>query len=285
MKRHAQTLSILVIILFIFLLRPFSQAIPQEPEQTVSDFNLSGYGEGGERVWEISGKSADIFSDEITLDDFVGTLYGQEKIKVTADKGNFDRNQDRVHLEDNVIITTESGTELTTDYLDWDKQTSKVSTDAPVDIKKDNLNLSGVGIDGDTELRNVDLKSEVKLQIDDKEQKNRTVITCSGPLNINYADNIAVFNDNVFVDNGESQMFADLMEVYFDVSESDDSSTSGSFAGKSGKIKKIIARGNVKIVRGDNYSISDESVYSVEDKTITLMGKPQLVTYPAPSTE
>jgi len=272
MARNVRTL---LVVLFIFLSAAISSAVPQQPEQTISDFNLSGFGEGGRKTWEIHGESADIFSDEIYLKDFVGTLYGQEKIILTAQKGNFNKVQNKVHLQDNVVISTESGARLTTDYLDWDRNTSLVTTEAPVDIKKDNIVTTGVGIKGDTNLKEVDLKKDVKLEINNK--KNKIVITCTGPLSINYADNTAVFNKDVFADDGQSQMYADSMEVFFEISQSDKSS--GSFGGKSGKIKKIIARGNVKIVRQDNVSFSDEAIYNADDKTITLSGKPKLIIY------
>lgn len=264
-----------LIFLFIFLPRALSEAIPQESEQTISDFSLSGFGERGKRAWEITGKSADIFREQIKLDDFVGTIYEQEKISVTADRGDFNKTQNRVHLEDNVVILTESGARLTTDYLDWDRRVSQVSTEAPVDVKRDNITISGLGIEADTNLKNVDLKREVKLQINDK--KNRIVITCTGPLSINYTESIAIFNKDVSVDDGQSQIYSDSMEVFFETSESDGSA--GAFGGKSGKIREIIARGNVKIVREGNVSFSDQAVYNADDKNLILKGKPKLIIY------
>ncbi|MGD9014750.1 MAG: LPS export ABC transporter periplasmic protein LptC, partial [Candidatus Omnitrophota bacterium] len=240
----------------------------------IADFSLSGFGEKGKRAWEISAKSADIFSELIKLYDFVGTLYGQEKIILTAQRGNFNKLENRVHLEDDVVITTESGVRLTTDYLDWERNTARVSTKAPVDIEKDNMLISGVGIEGNTSLKEVDLEKEVKVEINDQ---RKIIITCSGPLNINYTDNVAVFNEQVFVDDGESQMYADLMEVFFDISQSDDSTAS--FGGRAGKVKKIIARGNVKIVREENVSFSNQAIYSADDATLTLTGKPKLIIY------
>ncbi len=274
MAKDARIVSILIPLL-IFLSGILSQAAPQEPEQTVAEFNLSGFGQEGRKAWEISGKSADIFNNKIKLNDFVGRFYGQEKIILTAERGDFNQNENKVHLEDNVVITTESGAELTTDYLDWDRDTSQVNTEAPVDIKKDDMMVTGRGLEGNTELKNVDLKEDVKVRIDN--EKNKIVITCTGPLNIDYARNVAVFNKDVFVDEGQSQMYADLMEVFFEVSDSDKSAVS--FAGKSSSIKKIIARGNVKIVRGDNVSLSNQAVYNAEDKTLTLTDRPKLIIY------
>ncbi len=243
-----------------------------ELQQTINEFHLSGFSDKGKKTWEISSKSADIFSEQIKLTDIVGKIYGQEEIVLTAEEGNFDRAKNKVHLEKNVVITTASGAKLSTDYLNWNNQTSLVTTDAAVDIKKDNIVTTGVGIKGDVELRAVDLKRDVKVEIDN--QKEKIVITCNGPLSINYADNVAVFKKDVFVDEGESQMYADLMEVYFQAASSVNKGEPFS-----GRIKKIIARGNVKMVRGENISLADEVVYNADNKTITLTGRPKLIIY------
>ncbi|MFH1338274.1 MAG: LPS export ABC transporter periplasmic protein LptC [Candidatus Omnitrophota bacterium] len=271
MAGHSRLLSILIFLLS-FLSGNLSEAISTELEQTINEFHLSGFSDKGQRTWEIFSKSADIFSDQIKLNDVEGKIYGQEEIVVTAEKGDFDRTRNSVRLEKNVVITTESGAVLTTDYLNWDKETSLVTTDAPVDIKKDNIVTTGVGIRGDVDLRTVDLKRDVKVEIDN--QKKKIVITCSGPLSINYADNVAVFKKDVFVDDGESQMYADLMDVYFEAESSANLGDS-----PSGRIRKIVARDNVKIVRGENISFADEATYSVDNKTITLTGRPKLIIY------
>ena len=44
-------------------------------------------------------------------------------------------------------------------------------------------------------------------------------------------------------------------------------------------IDRIVCRGNVKIVRGDNTSYSEEAVYTASDKKITLNGRPKLIIY------
>ncbi|MFH1678823.1 MAG: LPS export ABC transporter periplasmic protein LptC [Candidatus Omnitrophota bacterium] len=242
-------------------------------EQTIDEFNLSGFTEEGSKAWEISGETADIFSGQINLNDFTGTVYQQDKIVLTADKGSFNKAQNKVYLEKDVVITTESGVKLTTDYLDWAQETSEFASHEPVEITKEGIFISGVGIKGDTSLKNIDLKRDVKVEINNKDGK--IIITCSGPLSINYLSNIAVFNKDVSADDGESQMQADSMEVIFEASDSD--SSKESFIGKSGRIKKIIAKGNVKITREDNISFSEGAIYNAEDRNITLSGRPKLI--------
>ena len=267
--------KIKLILLFVFWLAIPTEATTPEPEQTIDGFSLSGFGQAGERAWEIRGETADIFPDQIRLNNFTGTVYDKEKITVTAKRGNYNKVKNRVRLEDDVVITTESGAELTTDYLDWDRETQEVRTEAPVDINRDNMFLSGIGIIGRTNLSNVNLKKDILLRVNDEERK--IVVTCSGPLSINYADNIAVFHKDVLVNDSQSQIYADLMEVFFTISESD--SQSDFFAGKTSTIRKIIARGNVKIVRQGNVSHSNEAVYNAQAKTLTLTGRPKLVIY------
>ncbi|MFH1577774.1 MAG: LPS export ABC transporter periplasmic protein LptC [Candidatus Omnitrophota bacterium] len=278
MEKNIAVISILIFA-FISLTGNFLPVYPNELEQTVNGFTLYGFGDTGQKTWEVFGKTADVFSDQIRLNDLIGTIYGEEEIVLTAERGNFNKAQNAVHLEENVIITTESGAKLTTDYLDWDNNTSLVTTDAPVDIKRDNITTTGIGIKGNTNLESIDLKKDVKVVINDK--KGTVVVTCSGPLSIDYAANIAVFNNDVVVDDGESRMYADSMEVFFDTAPSDNK-TDKSLAGKRGKINKIIARDNVKIIRQDNVSFSDQAVYNAEDKTVTLIGKPRLIIYSAP---
>jgi len=274
MGRDAKVISILISIFFFFS-GFFSVAISEEPDQTIAGFHLSGFGREGNMTWEISSVSADVFSEQIQLNDFVGTLYGDEKIIVSAKKGDFNKNQNRVHLEDDVVISTESGAELTTEYLDWNRETAEISNSVPVDIKKDNMFITGVGLSGDTNLSKIGLERDVEVKIHDK--KKKIIITCSGPLSINYVDNIAVFNREVVVDDGQSQMYSDLMQVFFRASSSN--TKTSSFAGRMGEVERIIARGNVKIVREDNVSYSNEAIYNTNDNTLSLTGRPKLIIY------
>jgi len=44
-------------------------------------------------------------------------------------------------------------------------------------------------------------------------------------------------------------------------------------------VNKIVALGNVRIIRGDNISYSREAIYTAIDKKITLTGRPQIIIY------
>jgi len=106
------------------------------------------------------------------------------------------------------------------------------------------------------------------------------VITCDGPLEIDYQKNIATFNKNVKVDRNDTQIYSDIMDVYF--SSSKDKKTQSSDASSAlmdSSIDKIIAKGNVRTIRGENITYSEEAVYTGADKKVTLLGRPKLIIY------
>jgi len=284
------TIFVLIILYSSFLYAEVTK--PQvESEQQISDFSLAGYGEKGKKNWDLSGKSADIFAEVVKLNDVVGNLYGKEEdIKLTARKGDFNKLDGKVHLEQDVVITTSSGTKLTTDSLDWDRKNQLVSTDNTVNIKRDNMVVVASGAKGEPNLKKVALEKDIRLDInpalqaqeESPEGKEKIVITCDGPLEINYEKNIASFNNNVKVERTDFTIYSDKMDVYFISSnkETQDRGQADKAPGLMGsKIDKIVARGNVKVVRGENVSYSEEATYTASDRKIVLSGRPRLVIY------
>ncbi|MCG8429700.1 MAG: hypothetical protein MJA29_00800, partial [Candidatus Omnitrophica bacterium] len=75
----------------------------QDPAaQQINDFSLAGYGDKGEKSWDLSGSTADIFDEIVKLDDVVGNLYGEsEDIHLKADRGDFHRVNGTVKLREN----------------------------------------------------------------------------------------------------------------------------------------------------------------------------------------
>ncbi len=268
-----------------------------DAEQQINEFSLAGYGEKGRKTWDLSAKSADIFDNLVKLKDIAGNLYGEEEdINLTAEKGDFDKANARVHLQDNVVITSSSGAQLTTERLDWDRKNQIVSTEEVVNIRKDNMVTTARGALGQTDLKRVNLKNDVKVEITPEQKATKTpedaekiTITCDGALEIDYEKNVAVFNKNVKVVRQDLQIYSDKMEVYFLSSgkgkKEEPAGTKKKATGNISpmsvgtSIDRIVARGNVRIIRGDNTSYSDEAMYNAADKKITLLGEPRLVIY------
>lgn len=254
--------------------------ITEASDQQILKFDLSGFGDKGKKTWDVQGKSADIFSNTIRLNDIVAKVYGEEdNVKITADSGLYDKGKGEVHLQDNVVITTDSGAKLLTDSLDWQQETRKVSTPDDVDITRENLKVVGKGIEAEPDLKKVKLNDDIKVDIQDAnfsfagkadtasdaQDKQPITITCEGPLNIDYETQVAIFNKNVVVTHSQGQMFADKMTVTFDT--------------KTKSINEVECVGNVKILNGDNTTYSEKAVYIAQDKKIVLTGRPRLVIY------
>jgi LPS export ABC transporter protein LptC len=285
------------LVLFVFL-APNALAtetkVTQQGEQQIMDFSLSGFGEKGKKNWDLSGKSADIVTDDVKMKDVVGNLYGEaENIRLTADKGSYNKADGNVQLQENVLISTSTGAKMTTDSLDWDRKNQLVTTKAPVNIERDNIIATALGAIGQPNLNKVSLKKDVQVEIkppavnleepQNAGVKNKIMVTCDGSLEIDYQRNIATFSDNVKVDTVDGSIYSDVMEVYF-IKSNNQEAPSAAHAGlpagaMTSQVDKIKAYGNVTIVRGDNISNSDEAVYSASDNKITLLGKPKLVIY------
>jgi LPS export ABC transporter protein LptC len=260
-----------------------AQAATKESDQQVGDFSLSGFGDKGKKSWDLAGKSADIFTEVVKLKKVVGNNYAQnDTINLTADNGDFNKKSGIVHLQDNVVITTASGSKLTTDTLDWDRKQQIVSTLDKVNLARADMNLSGQGAQGHTALKQIKLEKDVRLDIQaqglEVNKKEKIVITCDGPLDVDYEKNIAIFNNNVKVEKPDMTIYSDKMEVYFTPKQQDKASVQG-VAGISSSVNKIVALGNVRILRGENTSYSQQAIYTSIDKKITLTGRPQIIIY------
>ncbi len=273
---------------FFFPSFVFANVIPDQSAQQISDFSLVGYEEKGKKSWDISGRSADIFTEVVKLKDVNGNLYGKdEDVNLTAKKGDFNKEDGKVSLKEDVVITTSQGARLTTDSMDWDRKNQVVTTKDRVNIDKDNINIVGIGAHGEPGLNRMALNKDVRVDInplgpedsiDDLVIKDRVIITCDGPMEVDYAKNIASFNINVRVERPDIIIYSDKMDIYFTAQDKGSKSikTAESMAGS---IDRIVASGNVRIVRGDNVSYSQEAVYTAQDKRIVLNGRPKLVFY------
>lgn len=283
-----KNIYLLLFLCFFFSSFVFANVIPDQSAQQISDFSLVGYEEKGKKSWDISGRSADIFTEVVKLKDVSGNLYGKdEDVNLTAKKGDFNKESGKVSLKEDVVITTSQGARLTTDSMDWDRKNQVVTTKDRVNIDKDNINIVGIGAHGEPGLNKMALNKDVRVDInplspedsiDDLVIKDRVIITCDGPMEVDYAKNIASFNINVRVERPDIIIYSDKMDIYFIVQDKGSKSikTAESMAGS---IDRIVASGNVRIVRGDNVSYSQEAVYTAQDKRIVLNGRPKLVFY------
>ncbi|MFH1045835.1 MAG: LPS export ABC transporter periplasmic protein LptC [Candidatus Omnitrophota bacterium] len=283
-------------------------------DETLSSFSVSGYTAGGKKQWDLEGSSADVMEQDIKLNEVKGKVYGDStNMTIVADEGILNKTDNNVHLEKNVKATTDDGAVMTTDYLDWDSQSQKLSSDAPVQIERGTMKAQGTGLVGQPTLSKVELKENVTVELAlnndgppetitiSKEElaaqgptkilksaaaaAASTVITCDGPLEVDYQKNIAVFNNNVKVNDQRGKIIANRMDVYFATEKDNaeakkDKDKDKGMQGMEGLgIDKIICIGNVEIHRGENITYSEKAVYDTLSGLLTLTGSPKLVIY------
>ncbi len=242
----------------------------EETPQQFQGFNLEGYSQDGQKSWDVKGDTADIMGNMIKLTNIEANAYGDEKMNLTAQNGTIDQASGQMHLQKDVVITTETGTQLKTDSLDWEREKDLVTTDDPVTITNKDMTATGTGAVAHPGLKTAQMNEDVTVQmktepISEKPLSQIVTITCDGPLEIDQAKQFAVFNKNVVAVQEGRMLKADKIELYFDANTN--------------KIKEMICLGNVSITQGENTSFSDKAVYNAIDQKMVLSGRPKLILF------
>lgn len=241
----------------------------EEPSEKILGFELNNFDESNKKTWDLSGATLEMFSEVIQLTQVNANVYGDEDtMNVVADTGTYNRKEGKVHLEDNVVMISETGAKVMTDTLDWFQNEQLVTTEDKVNLYRGAMEAEGVGAVGRPDLQQLRLKKDVKVDINQQDENNvmrKITITCDGPLDIDYIKGEIVFNNNVEAVDIDRQLFADKMTGYLD--------------SETKEMIKVVCEGNVKIVRGKSVSYSERAVYNAESQQISLSGRPKLIIY------
>lgn len=287
-KRAVITAVIGAALLSIFVQRSMNkddkisgEGMSQHLEQKILVFDLVNYAKNGSKKWQLKGDSADIMAEIVNLNNINIVTYDDPSITLTSYEGTYNRRNKEVTLFDDVEMITADGAVLITDYLKWHSVTDRVTTDEHIRILRSDLIADGRGADVLRRVNRITINKDVKVRIikkmlqdidiagggskkDDIGNPIKAVITCSGPLEIDYENNIAVFKNNVKVDDkkGGGQIYSDVMEAILDPVTKN--------------INKVVATGDVKVVRGEDATFSERAIYTTDDQKIILMGKPEI---------
>lgn len=96
----------------------------------------------------------------------------------------------------------------------------------------------------------------------DNDSSTPTIITCDGPLDVDFEKNIAVFHDNVVIKDENGKLYADIMRVFFE--------------GEDREISYVKAEGNVIIYVDNKIAKSQKAVYDVSAGKLELTGNPRI---------
>jgi LPS export ABC transporter protein LptC/lipopolysaccharide transport protein LptA len=238
-------------------------------QQEFEGFNLNGYTDGGQKSWEINGDKANVSDNKVKITNVDANSFGDQKVNLKSKTGSIDKANGNVHLEKDVVITSEQGAQMTTDTLDWKRSEGLVSTKDPVEITDDAMKVTGKGMVAHPDLKTASIQEDVKAHVSvnataTKPSQNIT-ITSDGPMEMDQIEQRAIFNENVVateVSTGR-ELKADKMEVYFDQ--------------KAKTIKKLVCLGNVSVHQGENISYADKLVYDGATQKMVLSGSPKLI--------
>ena len=239
--------------------------IPQQFE----GFNLQGYTDTGDKAWDVKGDKADINGNVIAISNVDANRYGETDVNLKAQKGTIHKDSGEIFLEKDVVITSETGTQMKTDTLNWEKEKDLVSTDDPVSITDElkGMVANGKGLRAHPGLQTAQMNKDVTVEVDMEAQNpgsGKMVITCDGPMEIDQKNSVAVFNENVVaVQSGGRTLKADRAEMYFDQEKQ--------------QIREMVCIGHVQIIQGENITNSDRAVYSAATEKLTLYGRPKLI--------
>ncbi|MFA4991878.1 MAG: LPS export ABC transporter periplasmic protein LptC [Candidatus Omnitrophota bacterium] len=262
-----------IIILFISAAwRACFAAEDKEAQQEVQNFSFVQYQDKGAEKWKLSGRTAQVEDAKVNIEEISLLSFGTaQALKLKAREGSFNKEDSVVHLENNVVAAATDGTTLSTDYLDWNAETRNAVTDANVNIKRADLDVSGKGAVCNLEEKTAELKEDINVSISSpgmdgiggSDGASRTTITCKGPLELNYKKNRATFYNAVKVEDKKGSILADRMDVYF--------------SPDSRRVRWVIAKGNVRIINGENITYSEKAIYLVEQGRVILPDRPKLI--------
>lgn len=240
-----------------------------KPAHKIYTFQFTKYTPEGQKEIEIEGDSADILANTVQLMNVMAKAYAEEQpVTVTADRGEYDKQANKIHIEQNVVATTEDGTRLVTEELDMHPTEHIIENDVETQVKKENINVEGMGTRADTQLKKVEFKKNVTVVVQNPDEKEAgpTTITCDGPLVVDYDKNIAHFKDNVVAWDNRGKLTADTMDVYYNR--------------VSRRVSKIVAVGDVVIQNPDgNKTYSDSVIYLAEEGRVILGGDTEALYY------
>ncbi len=243
--------------------KPSEEVHHDDADQEIWNFSLSGHDTTGNKKWEVSGDTASVFSDDkINLSAVKATSYSSSgNFVLSSKKGVFDKIGNNIELNEEVIGQSSDGTRLRSDHINYKSETGKIETDAFVEIEQKQMRTFGYGAKSDPEQKRLELEKNITVVA-----RPSTTITCRGPLEINYKDQLAVFQNEVRVIDPRGEITSDRMEVHFDK----DLET----------IQRVVAMGNVRIVQGGNITQSDRAEYDVKEGKVTLSEQPQVQVAP-----
>lgn len=150
---------------------PAQTAPSRIPSQTIEGFRLTET-ILGRRSWVLMSDQADTYekSQEVDLRglkiEFYQAAADSINATLTADLGAVNTATRDMSARHNVRVTTRDSLVLITDHLTWNNDTKKLFTESAIRLEKGDDWLTGEGLEASSDLKEIQIKKNVKGQKD-----------------------------------------------------------------------------------------------------------------------
>lgn len=243
------------------------QAIEENPPagldqaEVISTVTLEGHTPTGRKKWQVQGETANLSEETVHLSPVEAISFGERETRLTAQHGILNRQTEEIHLEGDVVVTTSDGMKMTTDSLDWDSKKEIGTTPDWVSVGQPGMTVVGLGGKGYQRIHRMRLEKDVTVVMEGK--AGATVITCKGPLEVDYRRRKARFWKDVQVRDVKGLIQSDRMDVAFDQ--------------QTHQLEKAIFLGHVQIHRDDKVAFAHRADYEQPKGQTALYGHTRLV--------
>jgi LPS export ABC transporter protein LptC len=128
----------------------------------------------GRKTWELEAKTIRLYLEEniSVLEDVKVTFYEKEGriFYLTGKQGKVHQDSKDVELTGGVVLTSSDGYQLKTQSASYQHSEKIVSTSDPVEIKGEQIRLTGIGMRVDVEAKTFRVLSQVKTQLRGKKK-------------------------------------------------------------------------------------------------------------------
>jgi len=182
-------------------------------KQEVQNFKLEGFSKTGDSQWSVKGQFANILDPDVVLKSLQGkSTSKQVQVSISAERGIYNKNTRCAELKGNVVAVLSDGGRIYMDTALWNATEETISTESPVRIEHSGIVLEGVGGLVKPQKEWAVINQHIRMC-----DQNSRIITCDGPLEVDYKNKQATLNNNVvIIDPEQGKMSSDKVIAYFD---------------------------------------------------------------------
>ena len=146
----------------------------QQADYQIKDVHINETLEGNLR-WTLNADQAQVYDQKgiTVMRQVVVRVFSRDgDWTVTSDEGTLDNNRRDVTLTGNVVIRSNDGLEMRTATLGWDNERRALSTDDPVEIKREGTTITGNGLAVQMQEETAAIGRNVRVVITDRTKSN-----------------------------------------------------------------------------------------------------------------